>query len=142
MSGTYEVTTGKKIANWFTARMAGAGIGNFVVLTTTGRRSGEPRSVVIAPIGDADGEYLVCPYGDVAWVRNVRADPKATIRRGRSERDVTLVEVTDEKAALIRDYHRRETFARQFMDVPGEAEVSDFARVAGRFPVFRVEDRV
>lgn len=139
MAKEYEVTTGKRVVSWITAGMARLGLGNFVVLTTTGRRSGRPREVTASPISDEEGKYLVSPYGDSAWVLNARADPRATIRRGGSETNVRLVEVTGEKPALVRAYYEREGFSRQFMDVPGEAAVADFASVSARFPVFRID---
>lgn len=139
MAKEYEVTTGKRFVSWLMGGLARLGVGNFVVLTTTGRKSGEPRSVTLAPISDDDGEYLVSPYGESAWVLNARADPEATIRRGGQETAVRLVEITGDKPDLVRRYHDREAFARRFMDVPGEATVGDFASVPQRFPVFRTE---
>lgn len=140
MAKEYEVTTGKRVISWVMARMARLGLGNFVVLTTTGRRSGRPREVTISPISDPEGEYLVSPYGDSAWVLNARANPMATIKRGASEATVRLVEITGDKPELVRAYYEREGFARQFMDVPGRASIADFATVADRFPVFRIEE--
>jgi deazaflavin-dependent oxidoreductase (nitroreductase family) len=141
MARQYEVTSGKRVISWIMGRLALLGLGNFVVLTTTGRKSGQPREVTISPISDDEGEYLVSPYGDSAWVLNARSDPTATIRRGSSLATVRLVEVTGEKPGLVHAYHGRESFARQFMDVPGEGSVEDFASVPERFPVFRIESR-
>jgi deazaflavin-dependent oxidoreductase (nitroreductase family) len=140
MAKKYEVTTGKRFISWFMARAAGLGLGNFVVLTVIGRQSGRPRNVTVAPITDDEGRYLVSPYGDSGWVLNARADPNAIIRRGGSETRVRLVEVTGQKPELVQAYYEREAFARQFMDVPGEATVGDFASVSDRFPVFRVDE--
>ena len=140
MAKEYKVTAGKRAISWVLARAARLGMGNFVVLTTTGRRSGKPRQVTVSPISDAGGEYLVSPYGDTGWVLNVRAHPTATMLRGGSERSVRLVEVTDDKADVVKAYWDRERFSRQFMDVPGDATVGDFAGVAGRFPVFRIDE--
>lgn len=139
MARDYEVTTGKRIVSWLMGGLARLGLGNFILLTTTGRKSGEPRSVTLAPITDDEGEYLVSPYGQSAWVLNARDDPVATIRRGRDESSVRLVEVTGAKPEIVERYYRREGFARQFMDVPGEGTVEDFATVPERFPVFRIE---
>lgn len=140
MAKEYEVTTGKRLVSWLMARAAGFGMGNFVVLTTTGRKSGEPRRVTVAPISDDEGRYLVSPYGNSGWVLNARADPIAIIQRGGSETRIRLVEVTGEKPELVKAYHGREGFARQFMDVPGEATTDDFALVPNRFPVFRIDE--
>lgn len=138
MAKKYEVTTGKRVATWFLGRAARLGIGNFVVLTTTGRKSDGPRQVTVSPIEEGTVEYLVSPYGDSAWVLNVRANPVATMIRGKSEETVRLSEVTGSKSELVKRYYDRETFARKFMDVPGEPTVEDFASVAERFPVFEV----
>ena len=139
MAKSYEVTTWKRFVSGMLAGLARLGLGNFVVLTTTGRRSGEPRDVTLSPISDEEGEYLVSPYGDSSWVLNARADQRVTIRRGRSRKPVRLVEITGEKPHLVKAYYEREGFARQFMDVPGEATIDDFASVPERFPVFEVE---
>ena len=139
MAREYEVTTAKKLISRMLGKAAKLGLGNFIVLTTTGRRSDEQRQVTLAPISEEGGEYLVSPYGDSAWVLNVRSDPRATIRRGASEEAVLLVEVTGEKPGLVKEYYEREAFARRFMDVPGGATVEDFASVHERFPVFRIE---
>jgi deazaflavin-dependent oxidoreductase (nitroreductase family) len=138
MAKKYEVTSVKRAVSWMLAQAAHLGIGNFVVLTTTGRKSGEPRTVTIAPIHDEDGEYLVSPYGESGWVLNARAQPTAIIERGRTSEQVQLVEVTGEKPHLVKRYHDREAFARRFMDVPGRGDLEDFQAVAGRFPVFEV----
>lgn len=117
------------------------GVGRSEMLTTTGRRSGMAREVPVSPI-EVDGqEYLVAPYGNVSWVENARANPSVTLRIGATPRQATLVEVTGETAHVVKAYWDREKFPRPYMDVPGEADVSDFAEVAERFPVFRVEAR-
>ena len=139
MAKKYEVTTGKRFISWLMARAAGLGLGNFVVLTVIGRQSGRPRNVTVAPITDDEGRYLVSPYGNSGWVLNARADPIAIIKRGGSETRVRLIEVSGEKPEVVRAYYEREGFARQFMDVPGEATVDDFASVPDRFPVFRID---
>jgi deazaflavin-dependent oxidoreductase (nitroreductase family) len=138
MAKDYEVTALKRAISWMLAQAARLGLGNFVVLITTGRRSGESRRVTLAPIEDDDGEYFVSPYGESAWVLNVRADPSATIERGGRSESVRLVEVTGEKPQVVKRYHDREVFARRFMDVPGKGEVEDFAAVPELFPVFEV----
>lgn len=140
MTKEYEVTTSKRIISWLMASMSRFGLGNFVVLTTTGRKSGQPRAVTISPITDGEGRYLVSPYGDSAWVLNARANPNATIKQGGSESPVRLVEVSGGKPELVKAYYEREGFARRFMEVPGEATVDDFASVPDRFPVFKIEE--
>jgi len=140
MAKEYEVTAGKRVVSWLMAQLARLGLGNFAVLVATGRKSGEQRRITVSPISDDEGEYLVSPYGDSAWVLNVRSNPAATLIRG-AETEIALVEVTGQKPELVKAYYEREAFARQFMDVPGEATVDDFASVPDRFPVFRIQER-
>ena len=140
MAKEYEVTTGKKVISWIAGKLTRLGVGPSVVLTTTGRKSGQPREVVVSPIVEDGTRYLVSPYGESAWVLNARANSQVTISKGGTESPVHLVEVTGEKPELLKEYYEREGFARQFMDVPGEATTEAFASVPGRFPVFRVEE--
>jgi deazaflavin-dependent oxidoreductase (nitroreductase family) len=80
MADTYEATAGKRLFSSFVGVLARLGVGNFALLTTTGRRSGRSRTVTIAPISEGGIDYLVSPYGESAWVRNLRADPEAKLR--------------------------------------------------------------
>ena len=58
----------------------------WVVLETTGRKSGRPRQVPLAR-GPVDGSvaWLICVHGDhAAFARNIAADPRVRLRlRGR-----------------------------------------------------------
>ena len=141
MAETYEATAGKRLFSSFVGVLARLGVGNFALLTTTGRRSGRSRTVTIAPISEGGVDYLVSPYGDSAWVRNLRADPEARLRRGRSNREVRLIEQTGHHPDLVLRYYQREAFARRFMDVPADPTTDDFVAAASRFPVFRIHDR-
>jgi deazaflavin-dependent oxidoreductase (nitroreductase family) len=128
--------------NRLTSWAARRGWGRTQVLSTTGRNSGQERQVPVSPI-ELDGtEYLVAPYGEVAWVSNVRADPNVTLRHGSGTRRAQLVEVSGDVAAeAVAAYYARETFPRPYMDVPDNPTVADFAERSGMFPVFRVEPR-
>jgi len=53
------------------------------LMTTTGRRSGEPRTTPVTLVENNTSRWLVAPYGPVAWVHNVRANPTVELRRGR-----------------------------------------------------------
>lgn len=68
-----------------------------VRLTTTGRRTGEPRTVPLYAWEDADRLVVVGSWGgsakDPDWVRNLRADPRATVKKGRERLDVRASEV-------------------------------------------------
>lgn len=139
MVKTYEASaTVNRLTSW----MARRGWGRTEILTTTGRSSGDQREVPVSPIELEGAEYLVAPYGEVGWVRNVRAAPEATLRHGSTTRPVRLVEESGDVAAtVVAGYYARENFPRPYMDVPESPTEADFAAREGAFPVFRVETR-
>ena len=139
MAETYQVTGQVRAVNRLTSWMARRGFGPSVELTTTGHKSGEKRTVPVSPIVVDGVEYLVCPYGERNWVKNARANPAVTIRRGKTARDVTVEEVAPEQAApVLVSYHAKEKYARRYMDVPDDPTVADFLSSGESFPVFRV----
>jgi len=76
----YEKTGGRLMA-----RLAGL---DMLLLTTTGRRSGEPRTTPLAGFADGDDWVVVASNNGQdrhpAWWLNLQADPSATVRH-RSE---------------------------------------------------------
>jgi deazaflavin-dependent oxidoreductase (nitroreductase family) len=68
-----------------------------VKLTTTGRRSARLREVTLYAFDDGDRLVIVGSRGgaakDPAWVDNLRAEPRATVRLGREIREVRAAEV-------------------------------------------------
>lgn len=79
----------------------GLPLGPNVVLTVRGRSSGLPRSFPVA-ILDVDARlYIQSPYGEVNWVRNLRANPDALMTRGSRQEWVEAVEVAPEDAVAI-----------------------------------------
>lgn len=54
---------------------------NVAALTTTGRKSGKPRTTFVRAYRDADKAYLVSIGGEHAlWLKNIRANPEVTLR--------------------------------------------------------------
>ena len=83
--GTSRVPSIVPILNPLIRRLLGAGLpfGPNVLLTVRGRRSGEPRTFPVA-ILELDGRrYVQSPFGEVNWVRNLRAAGEAVVTRGR-----------------------------------------------------------
>jgi deazaflavin-dependent oxidoreductase (nitroreductase family) len=60
--------------------------GGVATLTVPGRRTGRARTVPVIPVEAGGIRYLVSPYGESQWVRNLRAAGKATLaRKGKVE---------------------------------------------------------
>jgi deazaflavin-dependent oxidoreductase (nitroreductase family) len=106
----------------------------FGYLRTTGRRSGQPHVIEIWFGEHAGTIYLLSGGGDRAdWVRNLKVDPRVTIRLGGSRR-LTPDGGTEATASLVTD-PAEDTLARQLLAgkyqgwAPGR-ELSDWARTA------------
>jgi hypothetical protein len=114
-----------------------------VALDVVGRRSGRVRRLPVV-MTVVDGErYLVSMLGaEVEWVRNVRAvGGHVTLRHGRRE-DVRLEEIAaDRRAPVLKAYLKRAPGARPHLPIDKDAPLSEIARVASQFPVFRVVPR-
>jgi deazaflavin-dependent oxidoreductase (nitroreductase family) len=139
MAKKYAVNASTERVARMMSWMARRGIGRTQIMTTTGRKSGLPRSVPVSPIVVDGVEYIVSPYGQVGWVHNVRARPIVSLRHGSTRREATLAEAGGERAAAVAAaYHARESYARRYMDVPTSPTLADFEARADLFPVFEV----
>lgn len=130
-----------RLVEWSLSR--GVPMGPLRTLQTRGRTTGRDHVVPVALLRTDGDEWLVSPFGDVAWVLNVRANGRAALGRGRRLRAVTLAEVRDDRVPeLLRAYRRRfraVPFVRAAFDATARDGVDEFAREAPRHPVFRVD---
>jgi deazaflavin-dependent oxidoreductase (nitroreductase family) len=124
----YRLTKGRST---FTAQAAGLPV---VMLTTTGARTGRPRTAPLVGISDGTGvivigtNYAQSPLP--AWARNLRANPRATLDVDDVARDVRAREVTDET-------EREAYWAKGAAIYPGFAQYR--TRLTREIPMFRLE---
>jgi deazaflavin-dependent oxidoreductase (nitroreductase family) len=112
-------------------------------LEVRGRASGCRRAnaVVIATV---EGKrYLVSMLGRRSdWVKNVEAaHGDAVLRQGRRRRVHLVLVEPAQRAPILREYVRIAPSGRQHFPLPVGAPLSDFAAIAERYPVYRI-DRV
>jgi deazaflavin-dependent oxidoreductase (nitroreductase family) len=79
-----------------------------ITLTTTGRRSGQPRPVTLYAWPDGDGRLILVGSSagdpvDPAWVGNLRAQPRATPLEDVEAREVEPGAERDRLWALVCD---------------------------------------
>jgi deazaflavin-dependent oxidoreductase (nitroreductase family) len=72
-----------------------------ILVTVRGRRSGRPRTTPVAMLELGDARYLQASFGDVDWVRNLRASGEARVARGRWSETFTATELPPETAGLL-----------------------------------------
>ena len=127
-------------------RMLGIGfpMGPNGLITVRGRTSGEPRTTPVAFV-DIDGRtWVQSPFGDVNWVRNLRAAGQATITVGKRSEKVSAVELSKvEKVDFYREvlgpYVRRMRGGRFLARFLGVSEIlNDPIAAADGHPVFEL----
>jgi hypothetical protein len=79
MAARYRLGPGRRTANRIIRALLRLGLGprRTYLLTVAGHRSGAPRSTPVTLVEDGGRRWLVSPYGEVAWVRNLRAARRA-----------------------------------------------------------------
>ena len=114
-----------------------------VVLTVTGRKSGQPRSTPITPMYVGDLRYVVAGFPGADWERNARAADTATLTAGKTSETVRMVELTaDEARPLLRQFPTLVPTGVGFMKRSGlvtDGTPDEFEALAGRCAVFRFD---
>jgi deazaflavin-dependent oxidoreductase (nitroreductase family) len=123
----------------------GVPLGPNALLTVRGRRSGQPRTTPVALVEAEGRRWISSPYGEVQWVRNLRASGEATVAAGRRRETVRAVELDRAEAErffadVLGPYVRRSRVARWLIgSVLGAPEIAgDPRRAAERHPVFEL----
>lgn len=109
----FDRTVGRKLYPWhvrfyrWTGGTIGArsAMGPMLLLTTTGRKSGEPRTTPLLYLPDGDDFFVMGSNGardiDPHWLRNLEADPHAQVQARKRVTGVTAhVLRGDDRAAV------------------------------------------
>ena len=122
---------------------AGVPMGFNGLITIRGRTTGLPRTTPVAIIEHDGRRWIWSPWGEVHWVRNLRAAGRATITVRKRKEAVRATELDPtERIAFFRDVMRAVAsgipFGRTFIRVVDGVDLNDpIAAAAGR-PVFEL----
>ena len=122
---------------------AGLPVGPNALITIPGRKTGEPRSAGVAIIEVEGRRWIWAPWGDVNWVRNLRAAGHATLtKRGRTE-EVKATELNPaERVHFFRDvlgpYARSIPGGMTFVRLLDQTDLNDPVEVARDRRVFEL----
>lgn len=117
------------------------------LLTVKGRNTGKTRRNPVGLFDYIGHRYLFSTFGDVNWVRNLRADRRASIKKGLRTREVAPIELSLSDAAEV----LKGAIAPAFLGLGGkifgshfplkpDAPISDFVEEAKRHPVFELRE--
>ena len=119
-------------------------MGPNALITIRGRKSGLPRTTPVALVEIDGRRWVIAPFGDVNWVRNLRAAGRATVSVGDRRDEVTATELTGEvRAAFFRDvlgpYVRKLRVGPALLAILGARDIlKDPAAAAAKRPVFEL----
>jgi deazaflavin-dependent oxidoreductase (nitroreductase family) len=122
---------------------AGVPLGYNRLVTIRGRKSGLPRTTPIAVVNASGRRWVWAPWGDVHWVRNLRAAGQATITvRGRKE-EVTATELDEtQRVGFFRDvlspFARSIPFGVSFVRIIDGVDLNDPVKAADGRRVFEL----
>lgn len=112
-----------------------------VTLQVVGRQSGKMTSFPLAMTVMNGERYLVSMLGaETNWVRNVKAaGGKARLRHGITEQVLLQLVNVEQRAPILKAYLQLAPGARPHIPVSPDAPLSEFEKIAGQYPVFRLE---
>ena len=122
---------------------AGVPLGPNALVTIRGRKSGEPRTTPLAIIDTGGRRFVWSPWGDVHWVRNLRAAGRATITVRKRSEEIRAKELDrDERVSFFRDifgpYARAMRGGVTFVKVVDQVDLADPEELAVDRRVFEL----
>ena len=123
----------------------GVPMGPNALITVRGRKSGIPRTTAVAVIETGRRRWVVGTFGDVNWVRNLRAAGEAVLTRGRRREQVHAVELNPVEAKrffadVLIPYVGTSALRRSLLGLLGAAGILDDPDgAAAERPVFELK---
>lgn len=122
---------------------AGLPLGPLRLLSVLGRSSGHLYTIPVALLERNGTQWLVAAFGEVNWVRNIRAAGAAQLGRGRRRETVRAVELGPAEAApILQRYlekYQKVPFIAPYFEATAKSPLTDFEREALHHPVFRID---
>ena len=124
-------------------------LGPNALLTVRGRKSGELRTTPVALVEVGGRRWIASPFGEVNWVRNLRAAGEGTLTVGRRTERLRAVQLDMGEAEsfftdVLGPYVRRTPGGRLILgSVLGARDILDDPHgAAGRHPVFELHPQI
>jgi deazaflavin-dependent oxidoreductase (nitroreductase family) len=142
MAKKFQYTFVFKAGNALTRTLLSLGIpfNGAALITVPGRKTGRPHSTPITMVEFEGQRYVQSPFGNVDWVRNLRAAGTATLSWGSRHETVAATELTPEQAApVIKSMlGHAPKMIRDYFDVTPESSLEEIIHDAPNHAVFAV----
>jgi deazaflavin-dependent oxidoreductase (nitroreductase family) len=131
-----------RVVNWIYGWLTAFGMSPSYsyLLQTKGRKTGLLHCTPVNLLRHSEKLYLIGTRGHTQWSRNALAAGKITLKRGRTFLSFRAHVVPDvEKPDILKTYLLRFNWmVWRFFPVTAEAQLSAFAAIAARYPVFEL----
>jgi deazaflavin-dependent oxidoreductase (nitroreductase family) len=140
----FRMTRGLRVVSTMitTLLRLGLPVGPSALLSVRGRKSGRIYTIPIALVENSGTRWLVAAFGEVNWVRNLRAAGQAQLTRRRRTETIGVVELEAREAAPILKQFLTESqnvsFIKPYFHVTPQSSLADFEQEALHHPVFRI----
>jgi len=144
MRQPFHMTGGLRVVSTIltTLLRIGLPVGPAVLLSVRGRTSGKIYTIPVELVESSGTSFLVAAFGEVNWVRNLRAAGQAHLTRRRRTEAIGVVELGAREAAPILKQFLRESqrvsFIKPYFHVTPHSSLADFEQEALHHPVFRI----
>jgi len=144
MRQPFHMTGGLQVVSTIitTLLRLGLPVGPAVLLSVAGRTSGKIYTIPVELIENSGTRFLVAAFGEVNWVRNLRAAGQAQLTRRRRTEAIGVVELEAKEAAPIPKQFltesQRVSFIKPYFHVTPHSSLADFEQEALHHPVFRI----
>ena|SRR6266700_3865850 len=144
MRQAFRMTAGLRVASTIigTLLRIGVPVGPSALLSVRGRKSGKIYTIPIALVENNGTSFLVAAFGEVSWVRNLRAAGSAQLTWRRRTQAIGIVELgTREAAPILKQFlgeSQRVSFIKPYFRVTPSSSLADFEQEALYHPVFRI----
>jgi deazaflavin-dependent oxidoreductase (nitroreductase family) len=143
MAKTFQSTRLYRVITRINAALLRVGIpmGKMILLEVRGRKSGQPQTTPVMLFRLNGQRWLCSSYGQVNWVRNLRAAGEAHLQQGFHTEWVHAVELPAREAAPLLKHTVASLpgYMRLSFAVTPDAPLADFEREVPRHPVFLLE---
>ena len=144
MRHPFHMTGGLRVVSTIITSLSRLGlpVGPSVLLSVRGRTSGKVYTIPILLVENSGTSFLVAAFGEVNWVRNLRAAGRAQLTRRHRTEAIGVVELEAREAApILKQYlreNKRVSFIKPYFHVTPHSSLADFEREASHHPVFRM----
>lgn len=139
----YKVNLKARMANALISFLLklGVRVGSTALLTVKGRKTGVPRTNPVLIVGYDGHRYLVSAYGEVSWVRNIRASQNAKLFYNRKTEVISVAEISPLEAAPVLKYILKfyPSTVRSYFSAEPNSSIELFQEDALRHPVFEIK---